>query len=208
MNMSKPLIYVVDDDDTFRKSLQWLLESVGLAVRAFANAAEFLENYVPGSPGCLVLDIRMPGMSGLQLQDQLAGRGIGLPVIFLTGHGDVPMAVAAVKKGALDFIQKPYNDQQLLDLVNSALKRDAELREQEARSHQIASLVASMTPRELEVMDAVVSGKSNKIIAEELGVTIKTVEAHRARVMEKMGAESLAHLVHLVMTARGARVAT
>jgi len=208
MNMSKPLIYIVDDDDTFRKSLQWLLESVGLAVRTFTNAAEFLDNYVPGSPGCLVLDIRMPGMSGLQLQDLLAGRGIGLPVIFLTGHGDVPMAVAAVKKGALDFIQKPYNDQQLLDLVNSALKRDAELREQEARSHQIASLVGSMTPREREVMDAVVSGKSNKIIAEELGVTIKTVEAHRARVMEKMGAESLAHLVHLVMTARGARVTT
>jgi two-component system response regulator FixJ len=208
MNMSKPLIYIVDDDDTFRKSLQWLLESVGLAVRTFTNAAEFLENYVPGSPGCLVLDIRMPGMSGLQLQDLLAGRGIGLPVIFLTGHGDVPMAVAAVKKGALDFIQKPYNDQQLLDLVNSALKRDAELRASCSRSHQIASLVGSMTPREREVMDAVVSGKSNKIIAEELGVTIKTVEAHRARVMEKMGAESLAHLVHLVMTARGARVTT
>ena len=204
--MSKPFIYVVDDDDTFRKSLQWLLESVGLAVKTFATAAEFIEGYVPGSPGCLVLDIRMPGMSGLQLQDQLADRGIGMPVIFLTGHGDVPMAVAAVKKGALDFIQKPYNDQQLLDLVNSALKLDAEMREQEARSQQIAGLVASMTPREREVMDAVVSGKSNKVIAEELGVTIKTVEAHRARVMEKMGAESLAHLVHLVMAARGARV--
>jgi len=204
--MSKQYIYVVDDDDTFRKSLQWLLESVGLAVRTFANAAEFLEAYVPGSPGCLVLDIRMPGISGLQLQDQLASRGIGMPVIFLTGHGDVPMAVAAVKKGAVDFIQKPYNDQQLLDLVSSALKRDVEVREQEARSRQVASLVASMTPREREVMDAVVSGKSNKMIAEELGVTIKTVEAHRARVMEKMGAESLAHLVHLVMAARGARV--
>jgi two-component system, LuxR family, response regulator FixJ len=204
--MSKPFIYVVDDDDTFRKSLQWLLESVGLAVRTFATAAEFLEGYVPGSPGCLVLDIRMPGMSGLQLQNQLASRGIGMPVIFLTGHGDVPMAVAAVKKGALDFIQKPYNDQQLLDLVNFALKRDAELREQEARSQQIAGLVASMTPREREVMEAVVSGKSNKIVAEELGVTIKTVEAHRARVMEKMGAESLAHLVHLAMIARGAHV--
>jgi two-component system, LuxR family, response regulator FixJ len=204
--MTKPFIYVVDDDDTFRKSLQWLLESVGLAVRTFATAAEFLEGYVPGSPGCLVLDIRMPGMSGLQLQDQLDSRGIGMPVIFLTGHGDVPMAVAAVKKGALDFIQKPYNDQQLLDLVNEALKRDAEMREQEARSQQIAGLVASMTPREREVMEAVVSGKSNKVVAEELGVTIKTVEAHRARVMEKMGAESLAHLVHLVMIARGARV--
>jgi two-component system response regulator FixJ len=208
MNMSKPLIYVVDDDDTFRKSLQWLLESVGLAVKTFTTAGEFLDGYVPGSPGCLVLDIRMPGMSGLQLQDQLEERGIGLPVIFLTGHGDVPMAVAAVKKGALDFIQKPYNDQQLLDLVNEALRRDADMREHEARSQQIAGLVASMTPREREVMDAVVSGKSNKIIAEELGVTIKTVEAHRARVMEKMGAESLAHLVHLVMTARGARVLT
>jgi two-component system response regulator FixJ len=204
--MSKPLIYVVDDDDTFRSSLQWLLESVGLAVRTFANAAEFLDAYVPGAPGCLVLDIRMPGMSGLQLQDQLASRGIGIPVIFLTGHGDVPMAVAAVKKGALDFLQKPYNDQQLLDVVNAALKRDVELREQEARSRQIAGLVTSMTPREREVMDAVVSGKSNKMIAEELGVTIKTVEAHRARVMEKMGAESLAHLVHLVMAARGAHV--
>jgi two-component system response regulator FixJ len=204
--MSKQIIYVVDDDDTFRKSLQWLLESVGLAVRTFATAAEFLDGYVPGSPGCLVLDIRMPGMSGLQLQDQLASRGIGMPVIFLTGHGDVPMAVAAVKKGAVDFIQKPYNDQQLLDLVNSALKRDIELREEEARSRQVAGLVASMTPREREVMDAVVSGKSNKMIAEELGVSIKTVEAHRARVMEKMGAESLAHLVHLVMAGRGARV--
>jgi two-component system, LuxR family, response regulator FixJ len=204
--MSKSFIYVVDDDDTFRKSLQWLLESVGLGVKTFTTAAEFLEAYAPGSPGCLVLDIRMPGMSGLQLQDELAARGIRVPVIFLTGHGDVPMAVAAVKKGALDFLQKPYNDQQLLDLVNSALRHDVELREQEARSEQVAGLMASMTPREREVMDAVVSGKSNKVIAEELGVTIKTVEAHRARVMEKMGADSLAHLVHLVMSARAARV--
>jgi two-component system response regulator FixJ len=203
--MSKSYIYVVDDDDTFRNSLQWLLESVGLSVRTFATAAEFLDAYAAGSPGCLVLDIRMPGMSGLQLQDQLASRGITMPVIFLTGHGDVPMAVAAVKKGALDFIQKPYNDQQLLDLVNAALKRDVSQREQEARSRQMAGMVASMTPREREVMDAVVSGKSNKMIAEELGVTIKTVEAHRARVMEKMGAESLAHLVRLVMAARGAQ---
>ncbi len=206
--MSEPLIYVVDDDDTFRKSLQWLLESVGLGVKTFATANDFLDAFVPGSPGCLVLDIRMPGMSGLQLQDQLVARGIRLPVIFVTGHGDVPMAVAAVKKGALDFIQKPYNDQQLLDLVNSALRRDTELREQDARSEAVSGLISSMTPREREVMDSVVAGKSNKIIAEELGVTIKTVEAHRARVMEKMGAESLAHLVHLVMTARGPKVAS
>jgi two-component system, LuxR family, response regulator FixJ len=191
-------VYVVDDDEMFRKSLHWLLESVGLAVATFATAAEFLDAYRAGDPGCLVLDIRMPGMSGLQLQDELAARAICLPIVFLTAHGDVPMAVAAVKKGAVDFVQKPYNDQRLLDVVQDALQRDADARAADERHRRTAALIAAMTPREREVMNAVVAGKTNKIIADELGVAVKTIEAHRARMMDKMGASSVAELVRLV----------
>ena len=193
-----PTVYVVDDDEMFRKSLHWLLESVGLPVATFATAAEFLDAYRPGDPGCLVLDIRMPGMSGLQLQDELAARAIRLPIVFLTAHGDVPMAVAAVKKGAVDFVQKPYNDQRLLDVVQDALQRDADTRAADERRRRTAGLIAAMTPREREVMNAVVAGKTNKVIADELGVAVKTIEAHRARMMDKMGASSVAELVRLV----------
>ncbi|HTO46775.1 MAG TPA: response regulator transcription factor [Burkholderiales bacterium] len=191
-------VYVVDDDEMFRKSLHWLLESVGLQVAAFATAAEFLDAYRAGDPGCLVLDIRMPGMSGLQLQDELAARAVRLPIVFLTAHGDVPMAVAAVKKGAVDFVQKPYNDQRLLDVIQGALQRDADTRAADERHRRTAALIAAMTPREREVMNAVVAGKTNKIIADELGVAVKTIEAHRARMMDKMGASSVAELVRLV----------
>jgi len=198
-----PTVYVVDDDEMFRQSLHWLLESVGLPVVTFATAAEFLETYRPGDPGCLVLDIRMPGMSGLQLQDELAARGVRLPIVFLTAHGDVPMAVAAVKKGAVDFVQKPYNDQRLLDVVQDALQRDADARVADERHHRTAGLIAAMTPREREVMNAVVAGKTNKVIADELGVAVKTIEAHRARMMDKMGAGSVAELVRLVTAIEG-----
>ena len=193
-----PTVYVVDDDETFRRSLRWLLESVGLAVATYATAGEFLGAYRAGDPGCLVLDVRMPGMSGLQLQDEARARGLRLPIVFLTAHGDVPMAVAAVQKGAVDFVQKPYNDQRLLDVVQAALQRDADARAAGERQRRTAALVAAMTPREREVMSGVVAGKTNKAIAEGLGVAVKTVEAHRARVMEKMGASSLAELVRLV----------
>jgi len=198
-----PTVYVVDDDEMFRKSLHWLLESVGLPVAAFATAAEFLDAYRAGDPGCLVLDIRMPGMSGLQLQDELAARGVRLPIVFLTAHGDVPMAVAAVKKGAVDFVQKPYNDQRLLDVVQDALQRDADTRATDERHQRTAGLIAAMTPREREVMNAVVAGKTNKVIADELGVAVKTIEAHRARMMDKMGAGSVAELVRLVTAIEG-----
>ena len=198
-----PTVYVVDDDEMFRQSLHWLLESVGLPVVTFATAAEFLETYRPGDPGCLVLDIRMPGMSGLQLQDELAARGVRLPIVFLTAHGDVPMAVAAVKKGAVDFVQKPYNDQRLLDVVQDALQRDADTRATDERHQRTAGLIAAMTPREREVMNAVVAGKTNKVIADELGVAVKTIEAHRARMMDKMGAGSVAELVRLVTAIEG-----
>jgi|SRR5215470_8683414 len=192
-------VYVVDDDEVFRKSLRWLLESVGLSVETFATAAEFLACYREGSTGCLLLDVRMPDMSGLQLQDELARRGIQLPIVFLTAHGDVPMAVAAVKKGAIDFVQKPYNDQRLLDVVYSALQRDATARAEREGCRRTAALIETMTPREREVMEAVVAGKPNKAIADALGISIKTVEAHRARVMEKMGVSSLAELVRVVV---------
>jgi len=192
-----PTVYVVDDDEMFRKSLHWLLDSVGLQVATFASAGDFLDAYRAGDPGCLVLDIRMPGMSGLQLQDELAARGLRLPIVFLTAHGDVPIAVAAVKKGAVNFVQKPYSDQRLLDVVQDALQRDAGMRAADERHRRTARLVAAMTPREREVMSAVVAGKTNKTIADELGVAVKTIEAHRARMMDKMGASSVAELVRL-----------
>jgi two-component system, LuxR family, response regulator FixJ len=199
MTMTKPLIYVVDDDDTFRKSLQWLLESVGLAVRTFTTAAEFLEAYVPGSPGCLVLDIRMPGMSGLELQQKLNEKHSILPIIFITGHGDVPMAVEAMQAGAVDFIQKPFRDQDLIDRINQALEKDSSNRAALGERNDIRRRLETLTPREREVLDLVVHGKANKVIAGDLKLSQRTVEIHRARVMEKMQASSLAHLVRMVL---------
>ena len=195
---AEPVIHVVDDDEALRDSLRWLLESAGYSVATYASAECFLANYDPARAGCLVLDIRMPGMSGLELQDELERRGHTIPIIFVTGHGDVPTAVRAVKKGALEFIEKPFNDQAFVVLINNALAFDAETR-------RAAAHLDTLTRREREIMERVVAGKRNKDIADELSISIKTVEAHRARVMQKMGVDSLAELVQLVPNAGAPR---
>ena len=188
---ARPLVHVVDDDEALRDSLRWLLESAGHRVATYATAESFLATCEPEQPGCLVLDIRMPGMSGLELQDKLKRRGDTVPIIFVTGHGDVPMAVNAVKKGALEFIEKPFNDQAFLVLIKNALAFDAETRRAAAR-------LVTLTQREREVMELIVAGKRNQDIAAKLSINIKTVEAHRANVMRKTGVGSLAELVQLV----------
>jgi two-component system, LuxR family, response regulator FixJ len=198
-----PVVYIVDDDDAIRSAVRLLLKSVGLAATAVASAQEFLTTYDPQQPGCLILDVRMPGMSGLELQQQLNMRGAIIPVIFITGHGDVPMAVEAMQQGAFDFLQKPFRDQDLIDRIQRALAKDqtgrAELRERA----RIKERMESLTAREREVLDLVTSGKPNKIMAADLGVSQRTVEIHRARVMEKMGASSLAQLVRMVLDLKG-----
>lgn len=199
---SDAIVFVVDDDAAVCDSLRFLIESVGLRVRTFSSADGFLAAYTPDQPGCVVLDIRMPGMSGLELQEQLAKRGHTLPVIIITAHGDVPSAVRAMRAGAVDFMSKPFNDQDLLDRVHQALAKDAQARQDEAVRAGIAAKVALLTPREREVMDLVVSGMSNKGIAAQLQLSAKTVETHRARVMEKMEAGSLAELVRMVLAAK------
>ena len=190
-------VFVVDDDAAIRDSLRWLVESIGLSVRTFENAAAFLDAYSPDQPGCLVVDVRMPGMSGLELQEQLNARGITLPVIVISGHADVPMAVRAMKGGAVDFLQKPFDDQVLIERINNAIGRDRRARQDGLRQTDLASLFERLTPREREVMELVVSGKANKQIAAILDRSEKTVEHHRAHVMRKMEAGSLAELVKL-----------
>ena len=194
-------VFVVDDDQAMRKSLKWLIESVGMQVESYASADEFIRNYYPGRSGCLLLDVRMPGMSGLDLQEQFIRQNIKIPIIIITGHGDVPMAVRAMKAGAVDFIEKPFNDEFLLDSIRRALALDVQQRTFQAQRAEIAARLAHLTPREHEVMEMVTNGKSNKEIANQLGVSTKTVEAHRARVMEKMEASALAELVRMVMAA-------
>ncbi len=196
-----PTVFVVDDDPSLRRALARLIQSVGLPTEAYSGAHEFLEAYDPTRPGCLVLDIRMPGQDGLDLQQSLGRRGISLPVIFITGHGDVPMSVQAMKAGAIDFLQKPFRDQDLLDALHRALARDAELRQSRAQRDLVSQRVAALTSREHEVLVLVAAGKPNKVIAAQLGITEKTVKAHRARVMEKMQANSLADLVLLAQAA-------
>ncbi|MDP5241025.1 response regulator transcription factor [Uliginosibacterium sp. 31-16] len=198
-SQSEQLVYIVDDDEALRDSLIWLLESTGLKSQAFESAEAFLTAYSPKMNGCLVLDIRMPGMSGLELHEKLNAMHSTLPVIFITGHGDVPMAVSALKKGAVDFIEKPFNDQEMVSLIRGALLEDLknhEARQQEADAQR---RIEGLTPREREVLELIVAGRLNKQIADDLGISIKTVEVHRARVMEKMGVNSLAELVQHVM---------
>jgi RNA polymerase sigma factor (sigma-70 family) len=202
--MSKDLtVFVVDDDQAMRGSLKWLIESVGMQVEAFESAPAFLDAYYPGRAGCLLLDVRMPGMSGLELQDYLTRREIRIPVIIITGHGDVAMAVKAMKAGAVDFIEKPFDDEQLLNSIRKALQFDEQQRALRARKADIAARLAELTPREHEVMAMVTDGKSNKEIAATLNVSAKTVEVHRARVMDKMRADSLAELVRMALIAGG-----
>jgi two-component system response regulator FixJ len=197
---NNPIIFVVDDDQTLRGSLRWLLESLKLDVQTFASAHEFLSTYDPVQPGCLLLDVRMPEISGLQLQDMLKQRRIRIPVIIITGHSDVSMAVRAMKAGALDFIEKPFNDQDLLECVQQALAMDARQRREEAQQRLAIERLATLTPREREVLESVMSGKPNKVIAAELGISMKTVEAHRSKVMEKMGANSAFGLASVYFT--------
>src|ERR1700693_3137622 len=197
-----PIVYVIDDDDGMRSALSLLLSTVGHKTLAFANPTDFLAQFDADVHGCLVLDIRMPGMSGLELQQHLNRNGSMLPVIFITGHGDVPMAVQAMQEGAFEFIQKPFRDQDLLDRINHALQQDAENRSTLARRADVVRRVESLTPRERQVMDMVVDGSANKVIAIDLNLSERTVEIHRAKVMEKMGAPSVAHLVKLQLSLR------
>ena len=194
-----PVVYIVDDDEAVRGSLRLLLKSVGLTPSAMGSAREFLAKYDPLQPGCLVLDVRMPEMSGLELQEQLNLQGAIIPVIFITGHGDVPMAVEAMQAGAFDFLQKPFRDQDLIDRIQRALEKDRSNRSALTERNTIRDRLESLTPREREVLTMVTSGKANKVMASDLGVSQRTVEIHRARVMEKMGATSLAQLVRMVM---------
>jgi len=199
MQQQAPTVFVVDDDEGVRNSLRFLLKSVGLQAQALASASEFLDTYQPSQRGCLVLDVRMPGMSGLELQQQLNLRGAVIPVIFITGHGDVPMAVEAMQQGAFDFLQKPFRDQDLIDRIQRALERDGRNRAALDQHTRIRERLDSLTPREREVLALMTRGKPNKIMAAELGVSQRTVEIHRARVMEKSGAASLAQLVRMVL---------
>ena len=194
-------VFVVDDDQAMRTSLQWLIESTGMKVLTFESADAFLAGYYPGRAGCLLVDVRMPGMSGLELQAYLAREGYRLPVIIITGHGDVAMAVKAMKAGAMDFIEKPFHDEDLLRSIRRALEYDQRQRVGQPAREDLQARLADLTPREHEVMGMVTDGKSNREIAAALGVTPKTVEAHRARVMEKMRAESLAELVRMALIA-------
>ncbi|MES9940497.1 MAG: response regulator transcription factor [Candidatus Thiodiazotropha sp. 6PLUC2] len=200
MDQSIPTVFVVDDDEEVRSALKLLFESVGLPVICFASALEYLDRFDGALPGCLVVDIRMPGMSGLDMQEKLNEYPIFPPVIIITGHGDVPMAVRAVQAGAVDFIEKPFRDQILLDSVHRAIEMDAKMRGEASRLSEIREHLDQLTPREREVLDLVISGMRNKNISEQLGITLSTVEAHRSRVMEKMQADSLSHLMRMMLT--------
>ena len=195
-------VYVVDDDEAIRKALRLLLKSVGLKVETFASAQEFLDAYTEDMAGCLVLDIRMAGMSGIDLQKKLIEMHAILPIIFITGHGDVPLAVEAMRDGALDFIQKPFSEQKLLDRVNQALEKDLTARKDMTKKQTLLDRIAQLTPREKEVMDLIVAGVANKGVAYKLGISERTVEIHRARVMQKMNATSLPHLVRMALKAK------
>jgi two-component system response regulator FixJ len=199
MSQPNPTVFIVDDDESVRDSVGLLLESVNLPSLGFSSAAEFLSAFDPDQPGCIVLDLRMPGMSGIELQSRLRAMGSRTPIVFVTAHGDVPTAVEAVKAGAVDFIQKPFQDQKLLDMVHEALARDAKARARQREAAAIESRLDSLTPREREVMALVAKGKRNKAIARELGISQRTVEVHRARVMEKMQAHSVSELVQMVL---------
>lgn len=193
-----PTVYVVDDDESIRSLWSWLLVSNGIAVRTFATAAEFIDAY-RGGGGCLVLDLRMPGMSGTELHEYLKFRGIEIPVVFVTGHGDVRTAVNALKGGAVDFIQKPFDYREALGIIRGAFERDTAIRMRDMQRSLLDERLASLTEREREVLHHVLAGKRNKEIAGDLSISVKTVEVHRAKVMEKSGAASVAELVQLML---------
>lgn len=192
------VVYIVDDDEAVRASLRFLLESVGADLRCCSSAAEFLDMYDPRRAGCLVLDVRMPMMGGFDLQKLLAETQVPLPVIFMTGHGDVPMSVRAMKNGAFDFIEKPFNYQLMLDTIQAALARGIALHEEAQRSSKRSARLLSLSPRERAVLDLMIDGKQSKQIAHELGISPKTVEVHRANIRQKLGTDSLAQIVQIV----------
>lgn len=194
-----PTVFIVDDDTAVRDSLALLVRSIGLQAETFYSATEFLAAYSPPRWGCLLLDVRMPGMSGLELQKRLVDVNSSLPIIFVSAHGDVPMAVHAIRSGAIDFIQKPFRDQELLDKIQHAISHHERVLRNAASLDEIRARIESLTPREREVMHQVIDGKSNKVIAAELRISQRTVEIHRARVMAKMHAESLADLVRMAV---------
>jgi RNA polymerase sigma factor (sigma-70 family) len=199
-----PVVFVVDDDPSVRSSLKFLLGTVGLQVESFESANSFLHERAPDSPSCLVLDVRLPGLSGLDFQRELAGRNIRIPIIFVTGHGDIPMSVRAMKAGAVEFLTKPFHDQDLLDAIHIALERDRVRREQEKEVAALRQRVQSLTRREREVISMVVSGMLNKQISGQLGTSENTVKVHRSRAMEKMQAQSLPDLVRMMEKLKGA----
>jgi len=199
MTDSQQIVYIVEDDEAVRDSLEMMLVSMEHKVETFPTANAFLESYSEAMAGCIVLDIRMPGMDGMELQKELNSRNSILPIIFVTGHGDVPMAVEAMQLGAIDFIQKPYREQELLEKIKAALELDAEQRESLTEKKEIIRRLEELTPREKEIMDMMIEGHANKVIAIDLDISQRTVEIHRSRVMHKMGTHSLAHLVRMVL---------
>jgi FixJ family two-component response regulator len=206
MSMHPGIVYVVDDDEAFRDSVAWLLQTNGYQARLFSDAESLLKDIKPGSggpPRCVVLDVRMPGMSGPEAQETLVQRGIDVPIIFVTAHADVPIAVTAIKRGAFDFIEKPFAENELLKRIEEALSFATESAAQQTQVASIKTRLESLSDREKQVLDAVVNGKMNKTIAYDLDISIKTVEAHRARVMEKMEANSLAHLIRMIAMTGG-----
>lgn len=198
---SEPTVFVVDDDDALRDQLSFTVKSVGFEVETFASAEGFLESFDPARPGCLVLDVRMAGMDGLELQEKLAAERTALPIIMISGHGDIPMVVSAVQAGAVDFLEKPFREQALLDRIRTAIERDARARRAQAGNTEIQVRLASLTKREAQILELLVAGKSNKVIAKELFISHKTVESHRTRIMDKTQAANVADLVRMAVTA-------
>jgi RNA polymerase sigma factor (sigma-70 family) len=194
------VVYVVDDDEAVRDSLQWLLEASSYRVATYESAEAFLAGFDPNAIACLILDVRMPGMSGLELQDELLARKLNLPIIFITGHGDVPMAVSTMKKGAVDFIEKPFDQTALKELVERMLAHAREAAAAAERQRLNEALLARLTPREQQVLQRIVAGRLNKQIADDLGISIKTVEAHRANIMDKLRANTVADLMRVALS--------